>query len=1037
MRGTPRPSLETADCRNLIGRGLLVLSFLVMPIASHAQTQITSVVTGDQSFTPSSYNVNGKTVNHGTPTATDLTLLTFDIGAATYLLEQSFSSIAVRRYDPPTGGPPGTPFGNKLTIWYEGTYSAPTADIVADRIYTEEEALSGMVLNRGSDNTFDNNRGATISNNIERVDFLFSTGLVVGAAALGKSGFPVFERSGGNSFGIAAITAVDGSGTPTSYGPLVIISNNTGNALTAALSTVSFKQEDSETLLEPISQSSPQEVKGVFVSFADLGIASGQAIYGYSLFGEDTPLAADLVDYTGFPKTETGGADLVGGGAFFVEDGAVNDLDIDLWLTHTVDKPSPTVGEQVTFTVTIGNDGPDDASAVQVADFVAPLPAGITLISTTPSVGSFDQVTGLWNLGILANGATATLAVVVQVTAEGDYNSCAEVAHAGQTDVDSTPYNETGEDDYQCVSFSTTGSSGGGFAGLESDGSLARTLAQVLYNRRLAPERRGATPSVLLYATTVAAAAKTAMSVELIKDVIPDKGPENSAAHEVSPADLLPVTNADHIFAVDYLRADDRRLGAVFAAVTPPGTLYEHTKVLCDRLRGASLEGVRNVELLGHRFPLARLRHDDGSYDHAISFVVYQRDDGFEIDSRFRLDEYEPPADGGQVFNVQLWSVSTAYTLALAEQILARLAARSPLRFHNTAADPPRLPKVYVRKGSYEQGRMTLEVFNAARARFLHLTGGALARSESTGHEPFEMTLSLPRNDEGQRVVTVDVPVGPVFDATFFVESDVESGRDQLYVADGAWSYTYDDEGARIERFEVQPLADAKAPEDGKRRLERNVRVEGEVRTWAALFRNLRPGGEPIDLSDYQYIEFTAHGQAQVRLNLEKASLADEHFSAVFKLTRHPQRHRIWFDDLRREDWMGGFTAEDLVALSFYVIGEQGRARSFELNVADITFGGAVGDILAVVPDAFELMSNYPNPFNSATNIVFGLPEQRRARLAIYDIMGRRVAVLADRVFEAGRHEVPFRARGLASGLYLYQLELDDRVLSRTMILSK
>ena len=68
-------------------------------------------------------------------------------------------------------------------------------------------------------------------------------------------------------------------------------------------------------------------------------------------------------------------------------------------------------------------------------------------------------------------------------------------------------------------------------------------------------------------------------------------------------------------------------------------------------------------------------------------------------------------------------------------------------------------------------------------------------------------------------------------------------------------------------------------------------------------------------------------------------------------------------------DGRGGFSAEDVVVVSFYVIGAQGRTDPYDLNVADVRFGGAEGDPLATVPEDFELKQNYPNPFYPETTI--------------------------------------------------------------------
>ena len=73
-------------------------------------------------------------------------------------------------------------------------------------------------------------------------------------------------------------------------------------------------------------------------------------------------------------------------------------------------------------------------------------------------------------------------------------------------------------------------------------------------------------------------------------------------------------------------------------------------------------------------------------------------------------------------------------------------------------------------------------------------------------------------------------------------------------------------------------------------------------------------------------------------------------------------------------------------------------------------------------PVEYTLYQNYPNPFNPVTQIPFELPGQSRVRLAVYDLLGRQVAVLTNRSYEAGRHEVRWDGSSSASGIYIIRM---------------
>jgi hypothetical protein len=78
-----------------------------------------------------------------------------------------------------------------------------------------------------------------------------------------------------------------------------------------------------------------------------------------------------------------------------------------------------------------------------------------------------------------------------------------------------------------------------------------------------------------------------------------------------------------------------------------------------------------------------------------------------------------------------------------------------------------------------------------------------------------------------------------------------------------------------------------------------------------------------------------------------------------------------------------------------------------------------------------SLLEAFPNPFRPQTEIAFTLPTARQAELAVYNVAGERVAVLADRRFAEGRHTLTWEGqsaagRQLPAGVYLVRLDAGD-----------
>jgi hypothetical protein len=100
--------------------------------------------------------------------------------------------------------------------------------------------------------------------------------------------------------------------------------------------------------------------------------------------------------------------------------------------------------------------------------------------------------------------------------------------------------------------------------------------------------------------------------------------------------------------------------------------------------------------------------------------------------------------------------------------------------------------------------------------------------------------------------------------------------------------------------------------------------------------------------------------------------------------------------------------------------------------------GGAVAtEDTGDLPKEFKLSQNYPNPFNPVTNIQFDMPKTADVKLTVHDVLGRQVAVLVDSQMPAGRHEVLFDARDIASGTYIYRIQAGDYVKAMTLTLVK
>ncbi len=94
------------------------------------------------------------------------------------------------------------------------------------------------------------------------------------------------------------------------------------------------------------------------------------------------------------------------------------------------------------------------------------------------------------------------------------------------------------------------------------------------------------------------------------------------------------------------------------------------------------------------------------------------------------------------------------------------------------------------------------------------------------------------------------------------------------------------------------------------------------------------------------------------------------------------------------------------------------------------------------LPAEYSLSQNYPNPFNPVTTIEYSIPSDNTSvKLTVYDILGREAAVLVNEVKNAGTYKIIFNANdlpyGYTSGVYFYQLKVEDKTFSKKFVLLK
>ncbi len=187
-------------------------------------------------------------------------------------------------------------------------------------------------------------------------------------------------------------------------------------------------------------------------------------------------------------------------------------------------------------------------------------------------------------------------------------------------------------------------------------------------------------------------------------------------------------------------------------------------------------------------------------------------------------------------------------------------------------------------------------------------------------------------------------------------------------------------------------------------------------------------------------------GDAQATLTWE-ASLKNVGPDITGYSYRYKQSRQVFGYDapVGWNDIPGGASARSYTVANL----TNGLKYTFEVRAENANCGGNPARASATLPSTttsaesgelpteVALLSNWPNPFNPETSIGYELPQAGEVRLAVYDLLGREVAVLVDNRKPAGRHTVRFHADNLPSGSYVYRLEAPGKIVMRTMMLVK
>lgn len=465
----------------------------------------------------------------------------------------------------------------------------------------------------------------------------------------------------------------------------------------------------------------------------------------------------------------------------------------------------------------------------------------------------------------------------------------------------------------------STGNSGG----LESEGSLAQKIASRNVSKELlSPKKNFDDPKKLQRFHGLS-------SSSILEAYVPDFGLDSSTAYVTTPADLLQLTNAVDVFSIDYFVNSNRK--AVCLSTKTLSSVYVHTKSICDRVGGASLEKTNQINILGE-YPatLITLRKNEGILEYAMSFSFQkQSDNSYNYHSHWNINDFPT---NSEYINFQIWGVKPSEVYFLAEKVIGNFDSLQVLN-STTYFTPP--PPILLKAGQYNQGRMNLSVTNHPKTAGLLHIWGTYRENENGNSKPFDDTIAI----SNQLSQAFSIEKNGIFDAGFNIQRIGSPTYDSFYLADGAWVENY--EGNNVSNLQLQTYPQNRLNQGENQRywVERSLKANGNVKNYYSLHRPLKLGLKSVDLSAFQFLHFNASGSRSVEVVLSKASVSNwsEQARIWVNLTSESKNFYINLNDFKDINNQT-INLSDINAVTFSVTHDNISFVPFEIKLNNIAF---------------------------------------------------------------------------------------------------
>jgi len=588
-----------------------------------------------------------------------------------------------------------------------------------------------------------------------------------------------------------------------------------------------------------------------------------------------------------------------------------------------------------------------------------------------------------------------------------DYASCDQDFNDAIFYVTANPYEAIVTNNITDICTATDVSSGND-GGLESNGTLAEKVAKRNFTRGF--KNKSANTKSAQIEMSVHKANLKSVSENTLENYIPESGMfGNEKSYVSSPSDLIGITNAKEIFSVDYY-TDEYRIAAALASYTTNG-VYDHSKAICDRLNNSSLEDARPVTIRGHQVIHSHIKRANGVMEHAICFSIKETGNNFELHSYWNIDQYPE----GNYYNFQIWGSKNPQVFAIANKIIDKFESQGKV---TSSIQDNKVPKVFVKSGYYQDGKIYLQIINNSLSKNLELNAN-IKRTEHSEFEQFENTLNI----SGNRIDSVIIETGNLFDAGISLKTSQSNQVDALYLADGTWGVDYLKSSAEVSFYDISQST-TEANED-RHFVERNLYTSGKIKNTFNVFRQVLPGDQTLNVTDFNTIEFTSQSTHPIELVLMHESINnwENRFRYILPANTNAETYSINFNDFVDNNGNSA-NIEDIKRIVFSLNGNGESFEDFELSIDDVNFTTKSAISTSSIEEEADDTSNntvFPNPFTDQTTIKVS-SNMSAPIISVYNVAGKLVDQQKLSVVSAS-NRILYTNSTLQNGIYVYVIK--------------